>query len=561
MTPLGTAPSPNDRAVEGAHPRSSGRSSLGRAEDRSGGAAILDARLLPAAVCCWSATILAIGAGWQAGVAVAVGAVVVAIGLWGLWWTAVTHRSERKRVVALVLLGAVLTGTGFAAVGAWREYRVSEHPLRSVPAAASVRVMATVVDDPKPVRAEVPGSRRLWIVRASLREYRYGAARIRAGGTVVILATDKQWSTLLPGQPIDFRARPSPPRRHDLTVAVLRPLGPPKTIGPLPWWQRFAASVRADLVAASARVLPSESAGLLPALVVGDTSALSDEVRDEFVTSGLQHLCVVSGANFTIVLTVMLFLTRLLTFGPYLSAACAAAALVLFVVIARPDPSVLRAAAMGSVTLLALVTGRRKQALPALCAAVLVLLAIWPDLAVQPGFALSVLATGALILLAPGWADRLRERGWWRLPAELVAVAAAAFVVTVPILVALTGRLGLVTVAANILVAPVVAPITVIGAAGAVAASVWMPFAELILRCAAPPLWWLLTVADRAAAIPGAMVPVPGGTAGGLVSAVIVVVGIGALRSAGGRRLITAAVMGMAAVVIPLSVAGHALPI
>lgn len=512
-------------------------------------------------MCCWLATILAIAAGWQVGVAVALGALVVAFGLWGLWWTAVTHRSERKRVVALVLLGAVLSAAGFAAVGAWREYQVSEHPLRSVPAAASVRVAATVADDPKPVRITVPGAQRLWIVRADLREYRYGAERIRVGGAVVVLATGKQWSDLLPGQPIEFRARPSPPHRHDLTVASLRPLGPPKTIGPLPWWQRLAAAVRTDLVEAASRALPSESAGLLPALVVGDTSALSEEVRDEFVTSGLQHLCVVSGANFTIVLTVVLSLARLLTFGPYLSAACAAAALVLFVVIARPDPSVLRAAAMGSVTLLAVVTGRRKQALPALCAAVLVLLAIWPGLAVQAGFALSVLATGALILLAPGWVDRLRDHGWWRLPAELVAVAAAAFVVTAPLLIALTGRLGLVAIAANILVAPVVAPITVMGAAGAVAASIWMPFAELILHCAGPPLWWLLTVADRAAALPGATVPVPGGTAGGLVSAVIVVVGIQALRSAGGRRLMTAAVTGVAAVVIPLWAAGHALPI
>ncbi|WP_083864721.1 ComEC/Rec2 family competence protein [Nocardia brevicatena] len=560
MTPPATAPSPSDRAVEGTHPRSPGRISHVRAEDRSGDEVILDARLLPAAVCCWLATLLAIGAGWQAGVAVAVGAVVMAFGPWGLWWTAVTHRSERKRVVTLVLLGAVLSGAAFAAVGAWREYRVSEHPLRSVPATASVRVAVTVADDPKPVRTEVPGAERLWIVRANLREYRYGAERIRVGGAVVILATGKQWSALLPGQPIEFRARPSPPRRHDLTVAGLRPLGPPKTIGPLPWWQRLAASVRADLVDAAARALPPESAGLLPALVVGDTSALSDEVRDEFVASGLQHLCVVSGANFTIVLTVVLFLTRLLTFGPYLSAACAAAALVLFVVIARPDPSVLRAAAMGSVTLLALVTGRRKQALPALCAAVIALLAIWPGLAVQAGFALSVLATGALILLAPGWVDRLRDHGWWRLPAELVAVAAAAFVVTAPILVALTGRLGLVAVAANILAAPVVAPITVVGAVGAVTASIWMPFAELILHCAAPPLWWLLAVADRAAAIPGATVPVPGGAAGGLVTAGIVTVGIWALHSAGVRRLMTAAATGVAAVVIPLLVASHTLP-
>ncbi|WP_217998028.1 ComEC/Rec2 family competence protein [Nocardia paucivorans] len=529
-----------------------------RAGDRSAGEAVLDARLLPAAVCCWLATISAITLGWRVGVAVAVGAVVVAFGLWA-WSSVIGRRNERKRVVALVLLGAVLSGAGFAAVGAWREYRVSEHPLRAVPATASVRVEATVTDDPKPIRTRIPGTHRLWIVRADLREYHHGAERIRVGGAVVILASGEQWSDLLPGQPIEFRARPSPPRHSDLTVASLRPLGPPRITGPLPWWQRLAASVRADLVDAATRALPPESAGLLPALVVGDTSALSDEVRDEFGTAGLQHLCVVSGANFTLVLTAVLALARLLTLGPYPSATCAAVALVLFVVIARPDPSVLRAAAMGAVTLLAVVTGRRKQALPALCAAVLILLAVWPGLAVQAGFALSVLATGALILLAPGWVDRLRDRGWWRLPAESVAVAAAAFVVTTPLLIALTGRLGLVAVAANVLAAPVVAPITVLGAVAAVIAPMWMPLAEVILHCAGPPLWWLLTVADRAAAIPGATVSVPGGTTGGLVAAVLVVVGIGAVHSSGVRRAVAAAAVGVVAVLLPVSVVSHAL--
>jgi hypothetical protein len=199
---------------------------------------------------------------------------------------------------------------------------------------------------------------------------------------------------------------------------------------------------------------------------------------------------------------------------------------------------------MGAITLLAVLTGRRKQALPALCAAIIALLALWPALAVNAGFALSVVATGGLILLAPSWADWLRARGWWRVPAEIVAVSAGAFVVTTPILIALTGRLSLVAVLANVLVAPVVAPITVIGAGGAVLASSWSPLAELILRCAAPPLWWLLWVAGYAAALPGATVTVPGGLAGGLIASVVVAVAIAALRARAVRRVAAALVLG-----------------
>ncbi|NKY59921.1 ComEC/Rec2 family competence protein [Nocardia flavorosea] len=494
----------------------------------------------------------AVAAGWLTGIVVAVALTLVALVSWALLWAGIAHRSERNRVVATTIIGAVVLGAGFALAGAWREHQVSVHPLRAVPDEVTVHVVITPSDDPKPVRSSGSGAGRLWVVRAGLREFRYRDEVVRAGGSVVVLAAGRRWGELLPGQPIEFRARTAPPRQHDLTVVTLRPVGPPAAAGPLPWWQALAAGVRADLAAVARSTLAPDAAGLLPALVVGDTSGLPDRVHEDFVASGLQHLCVVSGANFSVLLTAVLALTRVLTCGPGLSFCATATALIFFVVIARPDPSVLRAAAMGSVTLLALLTGRRKHALPALCAAVIGLLVLWPALAVQAGFALSVLATGALLLLAPSWADYLRAHGWWRLPAELVAVAAAAFIVTTPITIALSGKVSMVAVVANILVAPVIAPITVLGATAAVVSTCWYPPAELILHLTGPPLWWLLTVATEAAALPGAVLTVPGGSPGGLFAACAVAVGIAALRVAGLRRYLVATALGVGAACLPL---------
>ncbi len=513
---------------------------------------VLDARLLPAAVTCWSVTITAVAAGWVAGIAVAVGLILVALVSWALLWVGVAHRSERSRVAAITVAGACVLGAGFALAGAWREHQVNAHPLRAVPDEATVHVVVTPSDDPKPLRSSGSGEGRLWVVRAALREFHYRDEVVRAGGSVVVLAAGPRWGELLPGQPIEFRARTAPSRQHDLTVVTLHPVGPPTAAGTLPWWQALAAGVRADLAAVARSALVPDAAGLLPALVVGDTSGLPDRVHEDFVASGLQHLCVVSGANFSVLLTAVLALARVLTCGPRLSFCATAAALVIFVVIARPDPSVLRAAAMGAITLLALLTGRRKQALPALCAAVIGLLALWPALAVQAGFALSVLATGALLLLAPSWADHLRDRGWWRLPAELVAVAAAAFVVTTPITIALSGKLSVVAVVANILVAPVIAPITVLGATAAVVSTCWYRPAELILYLTGPPLWWLLTVATEAAGVPGALLTVPGGTPGGLLAACIVTAVVAALRSSRLRRYLAATALGVATAYLPL---------
>lgn len=470
----------------------------------------LDARLVPAAVLCWAATIAAITAGWVTGLVLAALLVATACGLWFRLLRGGVRRSEPRRVLAWGMVAALLLGTGFATAAAWREQRVAAHPMRALPDRASAQVYAVPTDDPKPLRGGSFGDRPRWVVQAELVEFRHAGKRVRAGGAVTILAGGAEWGRITPGTLLRFQGRLMPPQTSDLTVAVLRANAPPAVLEQPPWWQRAAVPVRTALTEAARRVLGRDAAGVLPALVLGDTSGLTDEVREDFATAGLQHLCVVSGANVTIVLTAVLALCRALTLPPAACAATAALALVLFVVIARPDPSVLRAAAMGSVTVLALATGRRRQALPALCGAVILLLALRPALAVSIGFALSVLATAALILVAPGWAAALRRRGWWRAPAEIVAVSAAAFAVTAPLIVAVTGKLSLVAVLANILVAPVIAPITVLGALAATIAWAWPLPAELLLRPAALPLRWLLEVAEHTARLPGATVTVPG---------------------------------------------------
>ncbi|MFC9895216.1 ComEC/Rec2 family competence protein [Nocardia sp. NPDC127579] len=510
--------------------------------------AVLDGRLLPAALGCWGATVAVLVVGWSMGLVLAAGLGVVGVGVWR--WA---RGRERWRGVAWVVLATVGLGVGFAVATAWRVQWVQVHPLRDA-VGSTVRVVIVPADDPKVMRGSAFGGGERWLVRGEVREFERSRMVMRAGGAVVVVASGAEWGRVVPGQAVQLRARVEAPWRRDLTVVSLRATGPPETVGELPWWQRIAKSVRGHFADAAGRALADDAAGLLPALVLGDTSRLPAPVREDFEIAGLQHLCVVSGANFTILLSVVLFLARVLTLGPRVGAAVAAVALALFVVIARPDPSVLRAAAMGAITLLALVTGRRKQALPALCAAVIGLLAIWPELAVQPGFALSVVATGGLILLAPSWADWLRAKGWWRLPAEIVAVSAGAFVVTVPIMVALTGRISVLAVLANVLVAPVIAPITVIGAAGAASAWVWPALAELVLRTTAPPLWWLLTVAERTAALPGASIAVPGGVAGGLVAAALVAILVWAFRSALVRRTSAAVLLGVAAVLVPLRI-------
>src|SRR6185437_4670915 len=256
-------------------------------------------------------------------------------------------------------------------------------------------------------------------------------------GRVVVFARVSELSEVMVGRPIRFTARVGRPKRHDLTVATLNVTGR-TTAGEAGAVQRVAHAVRGRFAAAAREVLPADQAAMLPGLVLGDTSAVSAATSRDFKAAGMTHLTAVSGANVMIVCGAVLFSAR---------------ALVAFVIVVQPTASVLRAAVMGAIALAAMLSSRRRQAVPALCATVLLLIAVAPQLAVDIGFALSVVATAALVVIAPVWSRRLVARGWPKPLADAVAVAWAAQVVTAPLVAAISGRFSLVAVLANLAVA------------------------------------------------------------------------------------------------------------
>ena len=206
---------------------------------------------------------------------------------------------------------------------------------------------------------------------------------------------------------------------------------------------------------------------LAPRTFDGLTPALEADAK----VTGLTHLLAVSGSHFALLCGLAVLLLR--GAGPKPAAAGGAMVLVGLVVLVGPGASVLRAAVMGSIGLLAMSTGRNRSALPALAAATVGLLLYDPTLSRSVGFALSVLATGGLILLAPLWSKALQH---WGLPsgwADLLAVPAAAFVSTMPVITALSGAISLASIPANLLAAIVVGPALIIGMGSALTGPWW----------------------------------------------------------------------------------------
>ncbi len=455
----------------------------------------IDLRLVPAGLTCWAVT--AAGILWHIGmVLTVVFGVTAALSALS---ARLSGRTER-RTACTVVLAASLIGVGFGIAVTVRDNMIRDHPIgNSVGRERDVTVLVT--ESPRLLR----GGRML--IRADLRLVGDGESR----GRVVIFASARDYGAVAAGQSVRLRARIAAPTRRDLTVAVLTATGRP-TIGRATAVQRGAHTLRAQVAAVARDVLPADQAALLPALVLGDTSAFPPTVVEQFQVAGLTHLTAVSGANVTIVCGAVLLSASFL--GPRIAVALAAAVLVAFVVVVQPTPSVLRAAVMGAITLLAVVSARRRQAVPALAATVIGLLAVAPHLAVDIGFALSVSATAALVVLAPAWSRRLVRRGWPKPVADAVSVATAAQLVTAPLIAGISGSFSLVAIVANVAVVPVIAPITVLGTAAAAVCLLAPAAAALLIRFTGPELWWLLRVAQWAAGVPHASVPVPPGPAG-----------------------------------------------
>ena len=490
------------------------------------------------------------------------GAFAAVTGSWWLLVVALLVAGAALRGSRWILVAALACATGGALAGSARVAAARAGPLPALAAArAEVQAELVVTDDPVAISGRVVGARRVAggvVLGARLEAISIGPRRVRTRHPVTVLAAAEGWRARLPGERVVVGARLGPPRPGDPVAAVVRPHGPPRLVSAAPWWGRAAGRIRAGLRDAVAP-LPAAERGLLPGLVIGDTSRLDPQLRDDFRATGLSHLVAVSGTNVAIVLAAALLLARRLGLGPRLALLAAAVALLGFVVLARPSPSVLRAAVMGALALLATATDRVRDGVPLLAAAAVLLLLVDPVLARSPGFALSTAATAGLLLLAPGWRTRL-SRCWPPWLATAVAVPLAAQVACTPVLAAVFGVVSLVAVPANLLAMPAVAAATVGGVATALLAAVSMPLAQLAARASAVPTWWLVVVARRFARVPFAQVGWLRGWLGALLGLLVLGALGRALRRAIARRALAAVLSGVLLAAVAVHVVAPAWP-
>ena len=197
---------------------------------------------------------------------------------------------------------------------------------------------------------------------ASLREIQIGQRTYKLHIPIRFITTDTEVAKLLPGQKISAEVRIL--HSKEPRVAALLIANQKVEVQSQPsHWAKSLGRVRLGLRAASGT---GDAGSLIPGMVLGDTSLQSENFRSDMRRSGLTHLVAVSGANFAIVSAFILwcaqFLFRTMRFRIFATAI----ALVAFIALVRPSPSVLRAAAMAAVLLIAYATKRGADSLPAL---------------------------------------------------------------------------------------------------------------------------------------------------------------------------------------------------
>ncbi|EEW16849.1 ComEC/Rec2 family competence protein [Corynebacterium jeikeium] len=458
------------------------------------------------------------------------GFITLASSVW--WWRARrSYGAPWRRLLArtLATVGAVASAVGLGTW--WRIFLIDAQPLLQnlSTQSGSVQQRVTVVGLPKQVAegtvlvpVDVDG---LGEVPLFLRPDLAGA--------------EGDFTGLQPGMSFDIAATIRPARGAEMVPVTLSATRAPENIsdpegiwGVTAWLRRGFDALCVDL--------PWEAGKILPGMVMGDVSMQDSTLRNQFAVTGLSHLSAVSGSNVAVVTGAALVLATACRAGRLSRLLVAAGALVAFVLLVGPEPSVLRAAIMGCVGLVAVASARWTDIIASLSAAIIVLMVLSPSMAISYAFVLSVVATAGIVVVLPWWSKAVLARmplfPW--LPAHerptqlqamvvrMVLVAIAADLVTIPIIVHMTGKVSLVAVVCNLAVTVVVPVITVLGLMAALLAAIYPPvtmlLAKIIIAPAVPCAAWVLQVARMGSGAP--MLATPGGWAwAGIASALLAV--------------------------------------
>lgn len=270
------------------------------------------------------------------------------------------------------------------------------------------------------------------------------------------------------------------------------------------------------------RLLAEPYAALANGMLLGVESSIPDELMAQFNDTSTSHVIVISGSNVALIAGVLLSIGARL-FGRRGALWWTVGGISLYALLVGAEPSVVRAAVMGSLVVIAAFWGRRSTALASLGAACLAMV-VWNPLVLwDVGFQLSAAATAGIVLFAPRLLSLVRPASvsgaipaapttlqrWAGLPAETLAMTLAASLAVQPLITMHFQRISLVGLLSNLLIVPV-QPLILLAGAGALVVGLMglLPLAQLLFWCAWLGLAWTVAVVELSAGVRWASIAV-----------------------------------------------------
>ena len=406
----------------------------------------------------------------------------------------------RRHALASVLL-ATATGVVILLI---HTAALDQNPINSF-VGSSVEIEGVVSSEPGKTRPRVIGSRltlskMTFLMRAEQVSSNEFSQQIRIPIRVII---DSE-SPFFPGEQIKLKGELIQTKERRVSALLLAEPASVVRINS-PFMLRALERVRSALREETSKV-GGDSASLIPGMVIGDTSLQSGALTELMLEAGLSHLTAVSGANFAIVSAFIFALIGIFLPNRRIQVIMTILVLFIFVLLVRPTPSVLRAGVMALVFLISKLSGRKSAGANSLAVAVAILLLINPFQAFEAGFILSVLATAGLIFFAPIVAARIPGP---RFLGELISIPTAATLFCAPYLMLISGSMNIGTILLNIVVAPVVPFVTILGF---IATLVVLPVgsaAGFLLELANLGTSWILFIASWSESMPSIVTSAP----------------------------------------------------
>jgi competence protein ComEC len=253
-------------------------------------------------------------------------------------------------------------------------------------------------------------------------------------------------------------------------------------------------------------MMPAPESALLNGVLIGDDNDIPESLTEAFRRTGTSHIVAISGFNVSIVIALVVGLLSRIA-NRRRAALIVLPAIWVYAIFVGGSASVIRATGMATISLVGMLLWRRGFTLNTLCAAACFMLLADPNTLFDLGFQLSFLATLGLVLYAdvvssPAqiWLIARVQQPWVlravRLALDGVLMTFAAQLTTLPLIVATTEQLSLVSLLTNAIVLPLQPPLMLLGIIGATIA-VFLPG---VATLAGWPSYLFLTLTIRAVA-------------------------------------------------------------